>query len=598
MTITRNSQIGASILVAAIVITVVAAAFGINQIRFGGPLHHRNQQVSDYIADILPPPEYAVEPFLEASLLLQNPQDLSAHRAKLQQFERDYRNRTAYWQASDLEDDLKQALHTKANASADAFWQALKSDFLPAIERGDHDGAQAAYARLTKIYNTHRADIDSLTAQAIQRQTELTQSSSTTLTITLAVLTALAGVIVALVLWAVRALQTMALTPLAHTASVMSAMADGDLDVGRQSHHRDDEIGEMTRAIEVFRAAALAQRAAAIAQQEVVTALSQGLDELGEGNLTYRIDQALPADYESLRQTFNQALAKLGDVISGVTNTARHVNSGASEIRSASDDLANRNEHHATNLEEALAALDQVGAIIQDSVTTALDVKKSVNEAHGEAEAGGAVVARATAAMAAIERSAQEITQITNVIDGIAFQTNLLALNAGVEAARAGDSGKGFAVVANEVRALAQRSADAAKDIKALITTSTTQVTQGVALVHETGTLLHKIVERVREITEDIGGIASSAQMQAGNLAMVNNAVSQMDSISQHNAAMSEQTNAAARSLAQEAQTLETLVSHFRAAPNQAPSPAQTRAKPRFSGNLALKPESDDWGEF
>jgi len=611
MTITQQSRIGATIIVVGIVITVLAAAFGINQIRFGGALHHRNQQISDYIADILPPPEYALEPFLEASILVQNPQALPAHRAKLQQLEGDYRTRAAYWAASDLDDDLKRGLQGDANASADAFWREMKGSFLPALEQGNQPAAQAAYARLGAIYTTHRAQIDSLTTLATRRQSELAASSRNTLTITLAVLAALAAAIIALVLWALRALHTLALTPLAQTAHVMSAMADGDLEIGRQAVHRDDEIGDMTRAIEVFRAAAHGQREAAVGQQEVVTALSQGLDALGQGDLSYRIDHPLPRDYESLRHSFNQSLDELGQVITGVTQAASRVNGGAAEIRSASDDMAQRNEYHASSLEEALCALDQVTMIIKESASTALHVQQSVSEAHAEAETGGAVVARATAAMAAIEHSAQEITQITNVIDGIAFQTNLLALNAGVEAARAGDSGRGFAVVANEVRALAQRSADAAKDIKALITTSTVQVADGVALVRETGALLHKIVSRVHDITEDIGDIAAAAEMQAGNLAMVNGAVSQMDTVTQQNAAMSEQANAAARSLADEAQALEQLVHHFigqaaLAAPAKRPAPPRARAAPKpasapaplVHGNLALQSDDGDWGEF
>jgi methyl-accepting chemotaxis protein len=216
--------------------------------------------------------------------------------------------------------------------------------------------------------------------------------------------------------------------------------------------------------------------------------------------------------------------------------------------------------------------------------------------------------------MGAIEKSAQEITQIINVIDGIAFQTNLLALNAGVEAARAGDAGKGFAVVANEVRALAQRSAEAAKDIKELITTSAQQVGSGVSLVGETGTLLEKIVARVGDISGLVTTIAQSAEVQATNLQQVNGSVGDMDKMTQQNAAMVEQSTAAARSLAGEAEELTKLVSRFRTggedavggratAPKRpmaaAPAPARKASMPAVRGNLALKPaEDDDWNEF
>ena len=325
----------------------------------------------------------------------------------------------------------------------------------------------------------------------------------------------------------------------------------------------------------------------------------------------------------------DRAVDSLAAAISDVHRSANSVLSGSSEIRSASDDLARRNEQQAASLEETAAAMNQVTDGVKETARSAGEVQKSITEAHEEASEGGAVVARAVEAMAGIERSAQEISQIIGVIDGIAFQTNLLALNAGVEAARAGDAGKGFAVVANEVRALAQRSADAAKDIKALISTSTVQVGSGVTLVGETGTLLGRIVTRVGEINEVIGDIATNADQQASNLDMVNSAVGEMDRVTQKNAAMVEQSTAAARSLADEARQLADIVARFgasggggssfsanpssgftahRPAEMVEPTPfirpaarAQASAPPAVHGNLALKSAcsgGDDWSEF
>lgn len=253
--------------------------------------------------------------------------------------------------------------------------------------------------------------------------------------------------------------------------------------------------------------------------------------------------------------------------------------------------------------------MNQVTSMVRETAKGAAEVNRSIDEAHREASEGGAVVKRAVGAMGAIEKSASEITQIINVIDGIAFQTNLLALNAGVEAARAGDAGKGFAVVANEVRALAQRSADAAKDIKALITTSAEQVGAGVALVGETGTLLDRIVTRVGAISGMITTIAESAETQATNLQQVNGAVGEMDKMTQQNAAMVEESTAAARSLAGEAEALADVVARFKlggeAPARRAVAPTRLAPKrkargPMVSGNLALKSDDgdDDWSEF
>jgi len=235
-----------------------------------------------------------------------------------------------------------------------------------------------------------------------------------------------------------------------------------------------------------------------------------------------------------------------------------------SEIRAAADDLALRNQQQAANLEETAAAMSQINSRVRESAASAHDASEAITRAQDQASEGGEVVREAVSAMDAIEASAQEISSIIDVIDGIAFQTNLLALNAGVEAARAGDAGKGFAVVATEVRALAQRSADAAQDIKALIEKSTTQVGQGVTLVGRTGDKLQAIVAQVSELHELITGMSESARKQATDLNSVNTAVSEMDRMTQQNAAMVEETTAATRSLEAEATSLTRMMSSFR----------------------------------
>jgi methyl-accepting chemotaxis protein len=252
--------------------------------------------------------------------------------------------------------------------------------------------------------------------------------------------------------------------------------------------------------------------------------------------------------------------------------------------------------------------MNEVTSMVNATAQSANNANGAISRTYDEATKGGAVVADAVTAMDAIARSAQEISKIINVIDGIAFQTNLLALNAGVEAARAGEAGKGFAVVANEVRALALRSAEAAKDIKELIVASNDQVERGVQLVDETGTVLTGIVTRVGEASEMLTQIAHSAETQAANLQQVNQAVSEMDKVTQQNAAMVEESTAASRSLAGEADELAGLVARFRvgsagSTPHHAPKaarPAARRSVPQISGNLALKAvhDEDDWSEF
>jgi methyl-accepting chemotaxis protein len=357
--------------------------------------------------------------------------------------------------------------------------------------------------------------------------------------------------------------------------------------------------------MEVFRVAGKDKAIAEAEQRHVVSELETGLEAIAQGNLTGRIEQPFAASYEGLRMSFNATLDNLGDILSRVASTASSVHTGATEIRAASDDLSLRTEQQAASLEETAAAMNQVTSMVQNTAVSAVQVNTSIGEAHREASQGGVVVEKAVSAMGAIEKSSSEIAQIISVIDGIAFQTNLLALNAGVEAARAGEAGKGFAVVANEVRALAQRSAEAAKDIKGLITTSSVQVQAGVGLVGETGTMLTSIVNRVGEISTLITHISESAEAQAASLQQVNGAVGEMDKMTQQNAAMVEESTAAARSLANEADALTSLVARFKVADaphaGHAHKPvmrAAPAAAPSSVGNLALKADLDDWAEF
>jgi len=343
----------------------------------------------------------------------------------------------------------------------------------------------------------------------------------------------------------------------------MEGIAAGDL-AGTIDHtdHRDC-IGRMARAMEVFRANGQMVKDATRAQQQLVEQLGSALSRLAANDVNYRIVEPFPADYERLRTDFNAAMDAVSEVLSAVRQTTNGINNGANDIRQASDDLSQRTEQQAASLEQTAAAMDQITGTVRETAAGATRAHTVVSETRDEAEHSGEVVRRAVDAMNGIERASAEIGDIITVIDGIAFQTNLLALNAGVEAARAGDAGKGFAVVASEVRALAQRSADAAKDVKAKINASSEQVATGVELVSETGKALQRIIGRIGEISALVGTIATSADQQATGLQQVNTAVSEMDGVTQQNAAMVEQVTAAARTLAEEAQELARHVDRF-----------------------------------
>jgi methyl-accepting chemotaxis protein len=369
----------------------------------------------------------------------------------------------------------------------------------------------------------------------------------------------------------------------------MGRLSAGDTSIDVPHAQRKDELGKMGVALIAFRDAAIEkvqleaegaalrnqsdeerarnQRAAdALAREQatVVTALGEGLEHLTRGDLTYSITHDFPGDYAKLKSDFNSAIVQLRQAMGVVLGNVAGIRSGAGEISQAADDLSRRTEQQAASLEETAAALDEITATVNKTASGARQASDVVQSAKGDAETSGVIVRDAVEAMHAIEGSSAKINQIIGVIDEIAFQTNLLALNAGVEAARAGEAGRGFAVVASEVRALAQRSAEAAKEIKTLISASTTQVGSGVKLVGQTGEALQRIVDRVAEIDGLVSEIAASAQEQAIGLAEVNTAVNQMDQVTQQNAAMVEQSTAASHSLAQEAEALQTSVAQFK----------------------------------
>ncbi|MBN9481440.1 MAG: methyl-accepting chemotaxis protein [Bordetella sp.] len=321
---------------------------------------------------------------------------------------------------------------------------------------------------------------------------------------------------------------------------------------------------DITEAEQAAQRAEQARLAAETAQARLVDALAEQLSRLSDGDLMAAIEPEMEGAHQAVKSDFNGAVASLRAALEQVLTAVGTLRGGADEISQASDDLSRRTEQQAASLEETAAALDQITATVQRAAEGARQAATVASGAHAEADRSGEVMRRAVAAMDGISRRSAEISDIVGVIDEIAFQTNLLALNAGVEAARAGESGRGFAVVASEVRALAQRSAEAAKEIKTLIAASGAEVAQGVELVAETGRALATIAEQVDQMNGLAAEIAASAQEQASGLSQVNQAVNQMDQVTQQNAAMVEQTTAAAAMLKAEAEQLAQLVGRFR----------------------------------
>jgi methyl-accepting chemotaxis protein len=403
---------------------------------------------------------------------------------------------------------------------------------------------------------------------------------------------AIAAIGGALLFWLTRR----TLRPLGQLKDTMLKLAAGDLASEPPKLRSGDEVAAMADAVSVLREAAIekarleteaaeqsersdaerrsnqAERERTAAQQRdhaqqqeaIVRALAAGLERLAQADLTCRIEDAFPAEYEQLRADFNEAVDRLSATVSTIQATASDVGIAAREINTGADDLSKRTEEQASSLEETAATTEELAASVKASAQGARQAAAVAEEAMKAAQDGGAIAGEAVSAMARIEEASKKISEIVSVIDGIAFQTNLLALNAAVEAARAGDAGKGFAVVASEVRTLAQRSGEAAKDISGLISSSNAEVEQGVRLVRRAGDSLEKILAASQKVTGTIQEISAASAEQAHGIDEMSQAVAHLDEMTQANAALAEQSAASAGALTGRIGELNTLVASFR----------------------------------
>ncbi|MBO9099137.1 MULTISPECIES: methyl-accepting chemotaxis protein [unclassified Rhizobium] len=520
---------------------------------------------------------------------------------------------------------------------------ALTDASVRASQAGQSDEAKALMGKADSLITPVAMDTvalnDEIIAAVGAKSDELTDQTNHTILTSLTVV----GITFALGILAALFVAAKGITaPIVRLRDRMTSLAQGHTEAPVEGQDRRDEVGQMAEAVSVFRDNAIerlrleaeaesnrsmserermareAQKAEEAANvQFVVDQLGAGLDRLAGGDVAYRIETPFVSHLDGLRANFNGSVANLQEALQDVGRNARGIDAGANEIRSAADDLSKRTEQQAASVEETAAALEEITTTVKDSSRRAEEVGNLVSKARDGAEKSGAVVREAVIAMNEIERSSGEISNIIGVIDEIAFQTNLLALNAGVEAARAGEAGKGFAVVAQEVRELAQRSAKAAKEIKALITASGEHVRSGVQLVGQTGQALEVIVTEVQEINRHIHAMVESTREQSVGLQEINTAVNTMDQGTQQNAAMVEQSTAASHSLAREAASLNELLARFNvggeavsakpavrsvsASSRPAPSPARAlgrKVASAFGGRASAAAENASWEEF
>lgn len=631
LTISKVFSLSAYLILAGFAVSLLASSVALHRLEIGGPAYEKIVAGKDLVADILPPPAYVIESYLEAHLALREPKEMGAHLTRLQQLKSDYLARRDFWKKSELLPAELKALVARSDVEVQKFWRTVETSLPAALKSGDAAQTSRAMAELSSAYNAHRAVVDEMVVKANAFSSHAEANAAFEATLFLSLMFGLAA-LVFVSMWAViRYLRRRSCEPLGALAAYLKQLTEGRYGESVPYTNNSDEIGEVARAVDLFREALVEreqnrlraeedekrhreerrfveERAISTERELVSASIGAGLAELSSKNLAYRMARDLPESYGKLQLDFNAAIEQLENAVAVVKSGVGAIAPGAESIASAAEELSGQAQQQAEGLERASAALHEITESARHIAVGAGEANKIVGATRTEAEESGAVVRRAVDAINLIEKSSQSIGQIIAVVDEIAFQTNLLALNAGVEAARAGEAGRGFAVVASEVRALAQRSAEAAKEIKTLISASSTEVAEGVELVGLAGAALEKIVGHVVDLERAVSNIAASAGEQAASLTDVNSVVAQIDRNTQKNAQMAEEMTTASRALQEETSNLAVTVQDFRLTQDAPALVRKVAARPAPTTVVAMKsvgkggaaraPRHDDWEEF
>jgi methyl-accepting chemotaxis protein len=508
---------------------IATSVYGLAQLKVGGPLYSQIKLGNDLIADILPPPEYVIEAYLEATLVLHEPAALAARRDRIAQLKREYDERREFWVKSDLDPALKTKLVEKSDNEVRRFWTAIQDGLLPALAKADSGAAAKSYAEITARYTAHRAIIDDIVKQANDRNAATEVAATERVSTFTGLLWSVSAVVFLIIGAGIFGVAFGVIRPIAEMTDVMKALAGGDLNVSVPALSRDDEVGAMARAVQVFRENALRVQSM----------------ETEQASLKLKAEGDRKAAMQTLADGFDSAIGKIIQTVSTASSelesSAGRLTRTAEVTQTLSATVAAASEQSSTNAQSAAAAAEEMASSVSE-------ISRQVQDSHKISREAVSQVEQTNARIADLAQSASRIGEVVRMISAVAEQTNLLALNATIEAARAGEAGRGFAVVASEVKALAAQTATATEEISEQIGQMQSATHHSVSAIQEIGGTIGRIAEisqaiaaaveeqgaATQEISRNVQQAAQGASQVAGSIVDVNRGATDTGAASTH----------------------------------------------------------------